>query len=122
MSVLSRQLQPLVLQVKDLQLTFFGKNNFEKVVDTRFKQLLGTQQSQGDITLSDFFQIYEDLFFQIPKEGDIESHKYILNKTAEYLGIKLSEENDIQALLNEITTLRSELLDANKTLLDLNKK
>ena len=52
----------------------------------------------------------------------IESHKYILNKTAEYLGIKLSEENDIQALLNEITTLRSELLDANKTLLDLNKK
>ena len=100
----------------------FGKNNFEKVVDTRFKQLVGTQQSQGDITLSDFFQIYEDLFFQIPKEGDIESHKYILNKTAEYLGIKLSEENDIQALLNEITTLRSELLDANKTLLDLNKK
>jgi hypothetical protein len=100
----------------------FGKNNFEKVVDTRFKQLIGTQQSQEDITLSDFFQIYEDLFYQIPKEGDIESHKYILNKTAEYLGIKLSEENDIQALLNEITTLRSELLDANKTLLDLNKK
>ena len=100
----------------------FGKNNFEKVVDTRFKQLVGTQQSPGDITLSDFFQIYEDLFFQIPKEGDIESHKYILNKTAEYLGIKLSEENDVQALLNEITTLRSELLDANKTLLDLNKK
>ena len=100
----------------------FGKNNFEKVVDTRFKQLVGTQQSLGDITLSDFFQIYEDLFYEIPKEGDIESHKYILNKTAEYLGIKLSEENDIQALLNEITTLRSELLDANKTLLDLNKK
>ena len=50
------------------------------------------------------------------------NQKYILNKTAEYLGIKLSEENDIQALLNEITTLRSELLDANKTLLDLNKK
>ena len=100
----------------------FGKNNFEKVVDTRFKQLLGTQQSLGDITLSDFFQIYEDLFYEIPKEGDIESHKYILNKTAEYLGIKLSEENDIQALLNEITTLRGELLDANKTLLDLNKK
>ena len=100
----------------------FGKNNFEKVVDTRFKQLVGTQQSLGDITLSDFFQIYEDLFYEIPKEGDIESHKYILNKTAEYLGIKLSEENDIQALLNEITTLRGELLDANKTLLDLNKK
>ena len=100
----------------------FIKNNFEKVVDTRFKQLIGTQQSQGDITISDFFQIYEDIFYQIPKDGDIESHRYILNKTTEYLGVKISEDNDVQALLDEITLLRNELLDANKTLLDLTKK
>jgi hypothetical protein len=100
----------------------FKKNNFEKIVDTRFKQLIGNQPTQGDITISDFFQIYEDLFYQIPKDGDIESHKYILNKTAEYLGVKISEDNDVQALLNEITLLRNELLDANKVLLDLTKK
>ena len=100
----------------------FGKNNFEKVVDTRFKQLLGTQQSQGDITLSDFFQIYENLFIQIPKEDDINSHRYMMNRSAEYLGIKLADETDIQALLNEITTLRNDLLVSNKTLAELNKK
>lgn len=100
----------------------FGKDSFGKVVDTRFKQLVGTPPSQGDITLSDFFQMYEDLFFQIPKEGEVESHTYILNKTAEYLGVNINENDDIQSLLNEITSLRSELLDANKTLLDLNKK
>jgi hypothetical protein len=100
----------------------FSKDNFNKVIDTRFKQLVGIQPSESNITLDDFFQMYEDLFFEIPKEGDIQSHRYILNKTADYLGVKISEENDIQALLDEITLLRGELLDANKILLDLNKK
>jgi hypothetical protein len=99
----------------------FSKEDFNKVIDTRFKQLVGVQPAQENITLDDFFQMYEDLFFEIPKEGDIQSHRYILNKTADYLGVKLSEENDIQALLDEITSLRSELLSTNKTLLDLNK-
>jgi hypothetical protein len=100
----------------------FSKDDFNKVVDTRFKQFIGIQVAESNITLDDFFQMYEDLFFEIPKEGDIQSHRYILNKTADYLGVKISEENDIQALLDEITTLRGELLDANKTLLDLTKK
>jgi hypothetical protein len=100
----------------------FSKDDFNKVIDTRFKQLIGIQPSESNITLDDFFQIYEDLFFEIPKEGDIQSHRYILNRTADYLGVKISEENDIQALLDEITSLRGELLDANKTLLDLTKK
>jgi len=72
-------------------------------------------------SLSDFFQLYEDIFYQIPKEGEIESHRFILEKTTEYLGISLNEETNIQALLNEITTLRQELLDTNKELLDLSK-
>jgi hypothetical protein len=100
----------------------FSKDDFNKVIDTRFKQLVGVQPSQDNMTLDDFFQMYEDLFFEIPKEGDIQSHRYILNRTADYLGVKISEENDIQALLDEITSLRGELLDANKTLLDLTKK
>jgi hypothetical protein len=105
-----------------LDKNIFGKNNFEKLIDNRFKQLVGTQPESGDITLSDFFQMYEDLFYEIPKEGDIESHRYILTKSSEYLGVKINEESNIQALLDEITSLRNELLDANKTLLDLNKK
>jgi hypothetical protein len=100
----------------------FEKDSFGKIVDTRFKQLIVAPSVQGDITLADFFQMYEDLFYQIPKEGDVESHNYILNKTAEYLGVNINENNDVQSLLNEITSLRNELLDANKTLLDLNKK
>ena len=46
----------------------------------------------------------------------------MMNRSAEYLGIKLADETDIQALLNEITTLRNDLLVSNKTLAELNKK
>ena len=107
----------------DLSKTTFSRKNFEKVVDNRFKQLLNNQPVADDtFTLDDFFQLYEDLFFQIPKEGDVQSHRFILNQTAEYLGISLNDGTDIQALLDEITTLRSELLTVNQTLADSVKK
>jgi hypothetical protein len=110
-------------EIIDLSKTTFSRKNFEKVVDNRFKQLLNNQPVADDtFTLDDFFQLYEDLFFQIPKEGDVQSHRFILNQTAEYLGISLNDGTDIQALLDEITTLRSELLTVNQTLADSVKK
>ncbi len=101
----------------------FSKENFDKVVDNRFKQLLSDSGTVEEVfTVDDFFQLYENLFFQIPKEGEIQSHRFILNQTAEYLGVSINEGTDIQALLDEITSLRSELLNVNKTLLDTVKK
>jgi hypothetical protein len=106
-------------EIIDLSKTTFSRKNFEKVVDNRFKQLLNNRAVVDEVfTIDDFFQLYEDLFFQIPKEGEIQSHRFILNQTAEYLGISLNDGTDVQALLDEITTLRSELLNVNKTLLD----
>jgi hypothetical protein len=101
----------------------FNKKDFEKLINTKFTQLINDEVNvEETFNLDDFFQLYEELFFQIPKEGDINSHRYILNKEAEYLGININDQVNIQALLDEITSLRNELLDANKTLLDLTKK
>ena len=91
----------------------FGKD-LSKVIDIQFHQLGQVEEIQPETTIEDFFKLYEELFYQIPKEGDINSHKYILNREVEYLGVKLADEIDIQALLEEITNLRQELLDANK--------
>ncbi len=101
----------------------FNKSDFEKLVDTKFKQLINSGVNAEDtFTIDDFFQLYDEIFNQIPKEGDIDSHRYILNREAEYLGVPINDGLNIQALLDEITSLRGELLDANKTLLDLTKK
>lgn len=94
----------------------FGKD-FAKVIDTQFRQLIKEEEgNEREISIEEFFQLYEELFYSIPKEGDINSHRYILQKEAEYLDVKLSDEIDIQVLLDEITTLRNELLEANKIL------
>jgi hypothetical protein len=96
-----------------IQRTVFNKNNFTKVVDTQFSQLINNQsvEETPSFTLNDFFQLYEDLFDQIPKEGDINSHQYILQKEADYLGVQI-DKDDVQSLLDEITSLRQEVLDS----------
>jgi len=105
-----------------IQRTVFDKDQFTKVVDTNFSQLINTQslEEQPSFTLDDFFQLYDDLFNQIPREGDINSHQYILQREAEYLGVQINKD-DLQALLDEITTLRQEVLDSQTIINDLTK-
>jgi hypothetical protein len=98
--------------------TILGKNN--SVLNTDFSFFL-KDTTVPEFTLEDFFQLYEELFYQIPKEGEIESHRYILTKEAEYLGVQLADDVDIQALLNEITSLRQQLLEAKTIITDYTK-
>ena len=100
----------------------FDKTTFPRVVDTEFTQLLNNTQGEDtpEFTLDDFFELYEQLFYQIPKEGENNSHRYILEKEAEYLGIIINQD-DIQALLDEITNLRQQVLDTQTALNELSK-
>jgi hypothetical protein len=106
-----------------VQKTVFNKDTYGRVINTQFSQLLnqGTTEETLSFTVDNFFELYEELFYQIPKEGDTNSHKYILQKEADYLGISISQD-DIQALLNEITSLRQQVLEAQQTINDLTKK
>lgn len=105
-----------------IEKTVYDKNTFSKVVDTQFNQLL-TNADEGDtptFTIDDFFELYDQLFYQIPKEGDTNSHRFILEKEAEYLGVIINQD-DIQALLDEITVLRQQVLDTQTALDELSK-
>jgi hypothetical protein len=106
-----------------VQKTVFNKDTYGRVVDTQFSQLLnqGATEDTLSFTVDDFFQLYEELFYQIEKEGDTNSHQYILRKEADYLGVSISQD-DIQALLNEITSLRQQVLESQQTIIDLTKK
>lgn len=103
-----------------IQKTVFDKDQYSRVINTQFSQLInqGVEEDQLSFTVDDFFQLYEELFYQIPKEGDTNSHRYILQREADYLGVSISQD-DIQALLNEITSLRQQVLDAQTTINEL---
>jgi hypothetical protein len=99
----------------------FNKNTYSKVIDTSFTQL-GVQpisdQIQNQPTTTDFFNMYNDLFYIIPEKGEINSHEFLIKKSSEYIGFEANQE-EIIALQNEIAQLRIELLDTQKQNIDL---
>ena len=68
--------------------------------------------------MDEFFVLYNDLFYEIPKEGEVNSHQYLIKTSVEYVGSQ-STSNDIQALLNEITNLREENLALQQNIAEL---
>jgi hypothetical protein len=106
-----------------VQKTVFNKDTYGRVINTQFSQFLDqeTVEEAPSYTIDDFFDLYDQLFYQIPKEGDVNSHQYILQREADYLGVSINQD-DIQALLDEITSLRQQILEAQQTINDLTKR
>ena len=100
----------------------YGQNTYKRVVDTQFTQLIQptTDQVEEDATVERFFELYEQLFFQIPLTGEINSHEYLVNRSSEYLGGSVITDNE-KALIQEINSLRQQLLEANTNLIEISK-
>lgn len=99
--------------------TNLNKENYTKVIDNSFTQLVPPpSEPVVEPTVDNFFQLYNDLFYDIPKEGEINSHQYLIEQSSEYIGNPaLSEE--FLALVEEVNTLRTQLLEANQQILEL---
>ena len=94
----------------------YAKNQYEKVIDTNFSQLATSpipleELITPTISVDEFFQNYTQIFFDIPKFGDVNSHEYLIKTSQEYIGSSGVNDDTIQALINEITQLRQENLD-----------
>lgn len=92
----------------------FNKIPFENTVDTTFTELTSSvtiAPTQSTPTVSEFFQSYNDLFYDIPKFGGTNSHEYLILTSQEYIGNTPSNQNVIDALIAEVTELRQENLD-----------
>lgn len=94
------------------------KGQYEKVIDTSFTQLVSPTTSSIDNTISvqQFFQYYNELFFTIPKFGSINSHEYLVKTSADYIDFQTTN-NELEALIDEITYLREQNLELNQQLL-----
>jgi hypothetical protein len=68
---------------KDLKINkiLYGKQTYGNSIDTEFSHYL----SNNIIDLNKFFQDYENYFFFIPKQGEINSHQYLVSRSQEYL-------------------------------------
>lgn len=101
----------------------FEKRQYQKVIDTSFNQLTPNTPTptiiSNNITdIPGFFQSYNNLFFDIPKLGDTNSHEYIVKTSQAYIGDSLQNE-EIQALIDEVTFLKQQNLELNEQLTSL---
>ena len=94
----------------------FNKRAYLKTIDTSFKELgVKTIQEQIDAqpTVQEFFDMYNNLFYNINQLGPINSHEYLVKTSQEYIGAQ--ENNELIELLQaEIASLREQLLESQK--------
>ena len=96
------------------------KNTYNNVLDTSFSELVPPPPPvEETVSVSQFFRLYDELFYDIPPEGDINSHEFLIQRSTEYIGFEQQTPEEIQALLDEITNLRKNLLDTEQEVFSL---
>ena len=98
----------------DLRKEVFNKAQYIKTINTSFDELGVTELNEtleSQVSVEEFFGLYNSLFYSIPALGETNSHEYLFKTSGEYINFEETNE-EIQALQAEITQLRSDLLDA----------
>tara|TARA_Y100000592_G_C5429306_1_gene297454 strand:+ start:254 stop:817 length:564 start_codon:yes stop_codon:yes gene_type:complete len=98
----------------DLRKSTYQKTSYPTIINTQFNEL-GTisvnEQIESTTTVAQFFELYNELFYEIPSFGDINSHQFLIDSSAEYIDYNANQE-EITALRAEITDLRRQLLES----------
>ena len=69
------------------------------------------QQESADLTVNEFFEQYNNLFFEIPPSGSDESHLGLATRSLEYLGVSIEDlQSEIDYLRQENVELKNQIL------------
>ena len=105
----------------DLNRKVYDKNSYNKIIDTKFKEFGVTsiiKDLSDTISIDDFFDNYNSIFYQIPKIGNTNSHEYLAKTSGDYVNFDQTNEQ-ILALQKEISILRQENLNQSIEILEL---
>ena len=91
----------------------FDKEKFNQTVNTEFTQLgvppIDLSFFDPNLaTVGDFFNVYNILFFDIPKTGP-NSHMTLIEESSQYVDYQ-ANQTEIESLLDEIAELREQNL------------
>lgn len=69
-------------------------------------------------SVDEFFNYYNQIFYEIPKTGDVNSHEYLISVSQEYVGSDQSQP-EIDALIQEVNGLRQVISEQQELILNL---
>jgi len=102
-----------------LSKTVYNRREYQQIIDTSITQFAPPPPPEEDtITVEQFFTYYTKIFYDIPPQGDTNSHYYLVKTSGEYIKNPNINE-DVQILLDEISSLRQQLLDSQQQLVNI---
>ena len=73
----------------------FNKRIYQKTIDTSFKELgirIPPEQLDAQPTVQEFFDMYNELFYQINERNSNTSHEYLVKTSGEYISFEKKDE------------------------------
>jgi phenylacetate-coenzyme A ligase PaaK-like adenylate-forming protein len=109
----------------DINLTTYNRAQFTKAVNTSFTEFGVTGEPEPSIVsqvdINTFFEAYDALFLEIPKQGGTQSHQYLANRSGEYAGGE-DINAEIEALTAEVTDLREDNIALQQQIVQITTK
>ena len=109
----------------DINLTTYNRAQFTKAVNTSFTEFGVTGEPEPSIVsqvdINTFFEAYDALFLEIPKQGETQSHQYLANRSGEYAGGE-DINAEIEALTAEVTDLREDNIALQQQIVQITTK
>ena len=109
----------------DINLTTYNRTQFTKAVNTSFTEFGVTGEPEPSIVsqvdINTFFEAYDTLFLEIPKQGGTQSHQYLANRSGEYAGGE-DINAEIEALTAEVTDLREDNIALQQQIVQITTK
>ena len=97
----------------DLKKKIYSKEEYKNTIDTNFTQLgkkSVPETLDSEVTVNKFFKEYNELFYEIPALGETNSHEFLIKTSSDYIDFEPNQE-EIEAIQNEISILRRQLLE-----------
>lgn len=95
----------------NLTRTVLNKDRLTSSIDTGFKTFTVPVPTPTPDRVAEFFAAYDELYLEIPIQGETNSHQYLIEQSSKLYEIE-NRAAEIQPLLDEIAQLRRELLAA----------
>lgn len=102
---------------KKIEKTTFDTTSTQKVINRAFSTFTPEQPVQGP-DIEGFFELYNQLYYLIPIEGETNSHQFIVRESSK-LALLDEQTSQVQELTDQIQELLEENLELRQQVLDL---
>ena len=82
----------------------YDKNSYTKIINNSFNKLgesINEKIVNPTLSLNEFFDMYNDLFYDIPELGERNSHEYLIKKSDATFFVKIKGDSMIDASIND---------------------